>query len=218
MKSKKVAVILSGSGVYDGAEITESVLLMTQLAKHDLEYDIFAPDMQQLHVINHLTGEEIKEPRNVLVEAARIARGNIKPLTELNSANYSGLAFPGGFGAAKNLSKFAVDGPTGVIDETTESIIKAFHSQEKPIMALCITPVLIAKSLPGASLTLGKGDDDFKALQAMGAMANLCETGSIIVDQTNKIISSPCYMHTPNLVELDQEIAKATGAFVELIN
>ncbi len=72
---KKFAVVLSGCGVYDGAEIQEATLSMLAIAKQGCRYEIFAPDTKQHHVINHITGDEMEESRNVLVEAARIARG-----------------------------------------------------------------------------------------------------------------------------------------------
>ena len=156
--SKKIAVVLSGCGVYDGAEIHEATLSLFAISKMGCEYEIFAPDIKQHHVINHLTGEEMSETRNVLVESARIARGSIKSLNEFNADNFDGLLFPGGFGAAKNLSDWAFKGPDGdVIPEIREAITYAVE-KNKVIGALCISPVLLAKVLEGVNLTIGSDE------------------------------------------------------------
>ena len=108
--SKKIAVILSGCGVYDGAEVHESVITLLRLDQRGAQVQCFAPDIPQLHVVNHLTGEEMPESRNVLVESARIARGEVKDIKQANAEEFDALIVPGGFGAAKNLSAFDVKG------------------------------------------------------------------------------------------------------------
>ena len=135
-------LVLSGCGVYDGAEIHESTLTMLAIARKGASYQCFAPDIKQAHVINHLNGEEMPEIRNVLVEAARIARGNIKPLTEYNANDFDAIIFPGGFGAAKNLCTFAFDGVECVVIPQVENAIRETVAAEKPIGAFCISPVL----------------------------------------------------------------------------
>ncbi|MGC9330965.1 MAG: isoprenoid biosynthesis glyoxalase ElbB, partial [Bacteroidales bacterium] len=135
---KKIALILAGSGVYDGSEIHETTLSMYALAKNEIDYMCFAPDIKQAHVINHLTGKEMNETRNVLVESARLARGKIKDIRELHVNDYDGLLIPGGFGAAKNLSDFAFKGDNMNVQPDVEKVIKAFHDANKPIGALCI--------------------------------------------------------------------------------
>ena len=217
MSTKPVAVVISGCGVFDGAEITETVLLNTHLAKNGCEVQFFAPDQQQHHVINHITGEEMEEQRNVLVEAARIARGKVLPLSELNPDKFAGLAFPGGFGAAKTFSKFAFDGPEGEIDGVVKEKITAFHGLGKPILSLCITPVLLAKSIPGLKLTLGEGQGEQDALKAMGAEPAACPTKSHLVDTEHRVVTSPCYMHDATILEIDAGIEGATKAFRELL-
>jgi len=77
---KKFAVVLSGCGVFDGAEIHEAVFTFWAIKKHGADYQAFAPNVDQYHVVNHMTGDEMPEKRNVLVESARIVRGEIKDL------------------------------------------------------------------------------------------------------------------------------------------
>ena len=140
--NKIFAVILSGSGVYDGAEIHEATMTLLAIAKNECSYEIFAPDIKQHHVINHLTGEEMNEERNVLVESARIARGDIKALKEFIADDFDALVFPGGFGAAKNLSDFAFNGINCIVNNEVADAIKKMHSLKKPVGALCISPVI----------------------------------------------------------------------------
>ena len=156
MKVKQVAVVLSGSGVYDGSEIHEAVMTLLAIDQQGAAYQCFAPDIMQHHVINHLTGEPSDEVRNVLVESARIARGNIKPLSQFNADEFDALIFPGGFGAAKNLSSFAFEGSDCVVDGGVTTAVEAMRSQGKPIGALCIAPAAMAKILPGAKVTIGQ--------------------------------------------------------------
>ncbi len=204
---KKFAVVLSGSGVFDGAEIHEATLAMYAIKKQGAEYDVFAPDMEQFHVVNHITGEDMKEKRNVLVEAARIARGKIKPLNEFDPAAYDALLFPGGFGAAKNLSTFAIDGPDCRINIDVEKAIKGMHSAGKPIGALCIAPVLLAKMLGKVKLTIGQDEGTAKAVGVMGAVHETTDHGQVVMDEENKLFTTPCYM-------LDADIAQiGEGAF-----
>ena len=124
--SKKIAVILSGCGVYDGAEIHESVITLLRLDQRGAQVECFAPDVAQLHVINHLPGEEMPESRNVLVESARIARGAVKDIGQANAADFDALIVPGGFGAAKNLSNFAVEGAGCSINPQVLALAEAF--------------------------------------------------------------------------------------------
>lgn len=149
MEKKKFAVVLSGCGVYDGAEIHEATMTMLAIKEGGADYQCFAPDIPQYHVINHLTGEEMNESRNVLVESARIARGDIKPLTEYNANEFDALIFPGGFGAAKNLSTVAFDGADATVNPQVEETIKSTLALHKPIGALCISPAVVAKVIQG---------------------------------------------------------------------
>ncbi|TFH22716.1 MAG: isoprenoid biosynthesis glyoxalase ElbB, partial [Bacteroidia bacterium] len=144
---KKFAVVLSGCGVFDGAEIHEATLSLLAIAKKGCAYEIFAPDIQQYHVVNHITGDEMEETRNVLVESARIARGKIRDLKQFNPSSFDGLLFPGGFGAAKNLSTWAFEGADASILPEVEVAIRGMVDLKKPVGALCISPVILARVL-----------------------------------------------------------------------
>ncbi|OAN54137.1 isoprenoid biosynthesis protein ElbB [Paramagnetospirillum marisnigri] len=191
----KFAVVLSGCGVYDGAEIHEAVLTLLAIDRQGGSYQCFAPDRDQLHVVNHLTGEATGETRNVLVEAARIARGAIKPVTAFSPEDFDALIFPGGFGAAKNLCSFAVDGPGCSVDPGVEAAVKAMAKAGKPIGALCIAPALLAKILgDGVTVTIGNDPGTAEAIEAMGAKHTVAGHGGVVVDQARKLVTSPCYM------------------------
>jgi len=165
---KKIAVVLSGNGVFDGAEIHESTLTLLAIARHGVQYQCFAPDINQAHVVNHITGEEMPEIRNVMVEAARIARGNIKPLNEYNPADFDAIIFPGGFGVAKNLCTFAFDGVDCVVIPEAEKAIRDTVAANKPVGALCISPVLITKVLSDVEVTIGNDEGTASAIKKMG--------------------------------------------------
>ena len=193
-KKKKVGVVLSGCGFKDGAEIQESVSTLLAIEKQNAEYQCFAPDVQQHHVINHLTGEETNESRNVLVEAARIARGKILPLTDFNASDFDALIFPGGFGAAKNLSTFAFDGSDCTVNEEVTKAVRGMVEQKKPIGALCIAPAIMAKLLDGAELTIGDDKGTAEALEKMGAKHKNAGFSDIVIDEKHKLVTTPCYM------------------------
>ena len=165
---KKVAVILAGCGYLDGAEIRESVLTYLALSKYkDIEIDTFAPNENQHHTVNHLIGEETKVQRNILEESARIARGKVSDLKELNESNYDALLLPGGFGVAKNLSKFAFKGSTGEINKFYAQNLRAFYNNKKPIGAICISPAVIALELGSENIevTIGKDKETAQELE-----------------------------------------------------
>ncbi len=207
----KILTLLSGSGVFDGAEIHESVLTLLALKIQGLDYAIAAPDMLQASVINHLTGEETGEKRNVLTEAARIARGEIIPARKVDVNDYDGLAMPGGFGVAKNFTKWAMEGPKGEIQKDVKRIILDFWSRKKPILALCMSPVVVAKALEeknaGLVLTIGsgKGPSSYEiaqiqeGLRSISARPEDAYSYQIIVDEKNRVITSPCYMMTTEI-------------------
>ncbi|MFW6043960.1 MAG: isoprenoid biosynthesis glyoxalase ElbB [Marinilabiliaceae bacterium] len=214
--NKKFAVVLSGCGVYDGAEIHESVLTLLAIAKAGAEYEIFAPDMEQRHVVNHLTGEEMEQSRNVLVEAARIARGNIKPLSEFKAGNFDALMFPGGFGAAKNLSSFAFDGPDCSIHPEVATAIQETHQAGKPIGALCISPVLVAKVIGETELTIGSDPGTAEAVEEMGAKHIQTTHGEVVNDTKNKIATTPCYMLDATITQIADGAEKVVNAVLEM--
>lgn len=226
---KKVAVILSGCGVYDGSEIQEAVFTLWAIAKNGGTYQCFAPDIRQHHVINHLTGEEMNETRNVLTESARIARGNIKPLGEYNADDFDALVIPGGFGVAKNLSQWAFEGPNGKINSEVKEAVIATVNAKKGIAALCMGPTAVAKSLEGtdihASLTVGTDKEaspyDIKAISEgmniTGAHAVMKTVREIEVDSDHKIISAPCYMMETDIVGVQQNVQQAIDALFKII-
>jgi len=191
---KKIAVVLAGNGVYDGAEIHEATLTLLAIARQGAQYQCFAPDINQAHVINHLTGEEMPETRNVLIESARIARGNIKSLAEYAANDFDAIIFPGGFGAAKNLCTFAFDGVECKVNPDVEKAIRSTIVAEKPVGALCISPVLIAKVLGDVEVTIGQDKDTASAIETLGATHVLTTHGEIVVDQKYKVVTTPCYM------------------------
>ncbi len=218
MSNKPVfAVVLSGCGVYDGAEIHESVLTMLAIDRQGAAYEIFAPDVAQHHVINHQTGEETGESRNVRVEAARIARGAVKDLADFDPAGYDALIFPGGFGAAKNLCSFAFDGPDCTVEPSVEKAIRATHAAGKPIGALCISPAILAKVLDGVELTIGKDADTAAGIQAMGASHKAAGHGEVVVDAANKVVTSPCYMLDSTIGQIADGAHNAVAALLALV-
>ena len=184
---KKFAVVLSGCGVFDGAEIHEATLTMYAIMKHGATYEIFAPDIPQHHVINHLTGKEMNESRNVLVESARIARGKIKPLSEFDPSGFDALIFPGGM-----------------------------VSQGKPVGALCISPVLVAKVLSDVELTIGQDAETAKAIEKMGARHVQTGHGEVVVDKKYKVATTPCYMLDANIVQIGDGAMNVVKTLLEL--
>ena len=225
----KTAVLLSGCGVYDGAEIHESVFALLALSQNKLDFICTAPDLNQHHVINHINGEEMKEERNVLLESARISRGDIVPLLDLNKNNISSLVIPGGFGAAKNLSNWAFKGPDGNILQEVKDLILHCIENKKPIVSLCISPTLIAKSLQNtvytSQLTLGsiKENSEYdiaeinEAISSIGAVSNNKSIKEICIDKDLKIITAPCYMMDAKIDEVYNNIKMAIDKLSNLL-
>ncbi len=209
---KKFAVILSGCGVYDGTEIHEATMAILAICKKGYSYSLFAPDIFQHHVINHLNGQEMPEKRNVLVESARIARGNIKDLKELNVADFDALLLPGGFGAAKNWSDYAFKGENATLNTNIEKIIKDFHSARKPIGAMCIAPVLVAKALGNVKVTIGSDKQTANAIKLFGAIHQTTTVKEIVSDTANLVYSAPCYMLDTNIANVAEEAEKLVAA------
>ena len=199
---KKFAVVISGCGVFDGAEIHEATLTLLAIAQQGATYDIFAPDINQFHVINHLTHQEMPEKRNVLVESARIARGKIRPLSQFSAANYDALIFPGGFGAAKNLSSVAFDGPNAKVNPDVEAAVKSMHKTGKPIGALCIAPAVIARILGNVEVTIGNDPGTASTIERMGGKHVKTTHGEVVIDRKNKIFTTPCYMLDATIVDI----------------
>jgi enhancing lycopene biosynthesis protein 2 len=199
---KKIAVVLAGNGVFDGSEIHEATLTLYSIEKNGATYELFAPNIEQHHVVNHLTGDEMNEKRNVLTEAARIARGKINDLANFKADDFDAIIFPGGFGVAKNLCTFAFDGSNCKVNLDVEKAIRSMNERKKPIGALCIAPVLIAKILGDIEVTIGQDKDTAKAIKDMGAKHKETTHGELIVDENNKIVTTPCYMLDANIGQI----------------
>lgn len=226
----KIGVLLSGCGVYDGAEIQEAVLTMLAIEEKGAKVICISLDQPQYHVVNHLNGEVINEQRNMLIEAARIARGKIHEISIIAPADIDALVIPGGFGSAKNFTKWAFSGPEGDIDPKVKLLIVNMVNVGKPIAALCVSPVVVAKALEGsaitANMTIGSNAESspydinsFSAgLIATGVQVDMKTITEIEIDKKNKIISAPCYMMDASLLEVRQNIAMAIEALIDLID
>ncbi len=221
--AKNIGVILSGCGVYDGSEIHEAVITLLALDRAKANAVIMAPDMNQKHVINHLTGEVAEgETRNVLVESARIARGNIKDIKDVQADDLDGLVLPGGFGAAKNLTNFADEGLDCEIHREVRRLIKQLVVRQKPIAAICIAPVLLARVLGDESIshkiTIGTDKDTAQTLQMMGSTHKDCNVDRVVVDVPNKIITTPAYMLASCISEAADGIEEAIERLMDFVN
>jgi len=216
MEKKKFAVVLSGSGVYDGAEIHEATLTMLAIMKQGGTYQCFAPDVNQHHVINHLTGDEMNESRNVLIESARIARGDIKTLSEFDGQDFDALIFPGGFGAAKNLSTVAFKGPGAKVNPEVEKAVKQMLDLGKPIGALCIAPAFIAKIIgDNVEVTIGSDEGTAGAINAMGGKHVVTTHGEVVHDNQHNVFTTPCYMLDATIVDIENGATNVVKALME---
>ncbi|AJJ63876.1 isoprenoid biosynthesis glyoxalase ElbB [Yersinia aldovae] len=214
---KTVGVVLSGCGVYDGAEIHESVLTILALDRAGARVLFFAPDKPQLHVINHFNGEVVAQERNVLVESARIARGQIAPLCDADSNRLDALIVPGGFGSAKNLSDFAIQGPECVIDPDLVKLTQSMHKSGKPIGFMCISPVMLPKLLgKPVRLTIGNDPDTIEAIEIMGGEHIICPADDVVVDAENKVVTTPAYMLAGSISEAAKGIDKLVTKVLDL--
>ena len=217
-KSPKVAVVLSGCGVFDGAEIHESVFTLYALDKRGADYQCFAPDIEQAHVIDHTKGEVVDgETRNVLVESARIARGDIKPLSAFDISEFDAVAFPGGFGAAKNLSTFAFDGPNCTVNDDVARAVNDTVAANKPIAALCIAPAMIAKLLNDAEVTIGQDEGTAAAIESMGAKHSPTGHVGIVIDPKYKLVTAPCYMLESTITQIADGADAAVEALLAIV-
>lgn len=219
MAIKRVAVVLTGCGFMDGAEIHEAVSTLLALDQAGARYQAFAPDKAQLDVVDHATQAPAAEKRNVLAEAARIARGDIKPLAQLDMADFDAVILPGGFGAAKNLVDYAVKGASCAIDPDIDRVLKSARAAKKPIGAICIAPVVVAKAL-GADyhplLTIGTDTATAKDIEKLGAHHKSAPVREIVVDEANRVVSTPAYMCAQRIDEVWDGISKLVKKVVEL--
>ena len=202
---KKVAVVLAGCGSADGSEINETVTLLLALDQHNIDYQAFAPDAFQAEVYNHAIGKHASERRNMMVEAARIVRGNILPLSKFRADDYDALFFPGGSGAAKNIFSYAYDGINFKVNKEVEKAIRVIHAQGKPIGAMFIAPLMVAKVLGNVNVTMGSGQcRQAKELATIGCTHTETTTGEVAIDKENKVFSTPCYMLNATLKDIYQ--------------
>lgn len=221
---KKIAVLLSGCGVQDGAEIYESVLTLLRLDEKQVSYQCLAPDIPQMHVINHTSGEETPDSqpggsatRNVLTESARVARGEIQDLATANPDDFAAIILPGGFGVAKNFSTFATQGADCEVNSQVQEFVQAFHKAGKPIGLMCIAPALTAKLVtPGALCTIGNDAGVEGALTSMGALHKTCAVDEIVVDNTNMLVTTPAYMLATRITEAQVGIFKLVDKVLEM--
>ena len=225
----KTAVLLSGCGVFDGSEIHESVLTLLALSQNNLDFICTAPDLDQHHVINHVTGNEMNEKRNAFIESSRISRGEICKLSELNTHEISSIVIVGGFGAAKNLSNWAFKGPNGSVINDVKKLINHCINSKKPIVSLCISPTLIAKSLEetdyNPKLTLGSTLEDSEydiheinnAISSLGSVTIDKTTNELCYDEKLKIITAPCYMMNVKVNDVYNNIKLAIDKLSELL-
>ena len=215
---KKIAVILSGCGYLDGAEIREAVISLLAIERNNAQYDAFAPDINQMHVVNHLNGkEESGQSRNVLVESARIMRGKVSDIKNLDVDKYDALVLPGGFGVAKNLSDLAIKGSEAQVNEDFKRITNEFIKQQKPIGAICISPaVLVAALKDQTSANVTIGDDGDNLIQALGGNHIKCATDEIAIDEKNKIISCSAYMRDDTIKNVASGIEKLIAKVIEI--
>lgn len=226
---KKIAVLLSGCGVYDGSEIQETVFTLLSIAQQNAQAICFAPNITQHHVINHTNGEELEETRNVLVEAARITRGDIQSLDSISIDNFDALVLVGGFGTAKNLTKWAFEGPNGQINEKTTQLIRQTVATQKPILAMCMGPVVVAKALENTQwnpiLTVGttktKSPYDIQGIsdgmKSIGTNPVMKSIEEIAIDKTLKIITAPCYMMEGDIKDVYNNVQQGIKALFELL-
>lgn len=224
-----IGVLLSGCGVYDGAEIQESVITLLKIQEMGFGYTCIGVDDNQHHVVNHLDGSEMNETRNMLVEAARIARGEIVSSSEIDLSALDALVIPGGFGSVKNFTKWAFHGPKGEIHPEVKKLLVNCYNAGKPIVALCVSPVVLAKALenndPTIEMTIGsdveKSPYDIHAfvegLRACGVQTNMRTSSEILIDSENRIITAPCYMMEASLVEVSKNISMALQALQQML-
>ncbi|XP_060089573.1 glutamine amidotransferase-like class 1 domain-containing protein 3, mitochondrial [Heteronotia binoei] len=222
---KRVALILAGCGVFDGSEVHEASAVLVHLSRAGAEVKIFAPNIEQRDVVNHLKGSPSNEKRNVLVESGRLARGNIQDLAELKVDEFDAVIFPGGFGVAKNLCSWAAEGKACTVNELVKSTLEAFHGAKKPIGLCCIAPVLVAKVFPGCEVTVGQNKningrfpdaETASAIEELGCKHVCKNVNEAHVDSANKIVTTCAFMCKAPLHEIFDGIGVMVGEVVKL--
>lgn len=200
---KRAAVILAGSGARDGSEIQESILALYYLSVYGFSYSIFAPDLEQALVVDHRDGKPMGESRNMMVEAARIARGAIRPIDELKAADFDILVVPGGSGTARNLFSYAENGLDFDVLPVVDRVVREFHAARKPIGAMCIAPLMVAKILGeyGVRVTLGADGELPRSVSAAFCtqIEHVAPTAAC-VDVLNRVVTTPAYMYADSTI------------------
>ena len=217
----RVGVVLSGCGVHDGAEIHESIITMLALDRAGVDMVLMAPNIDQLHVINHYTGSEMDESRNVLMESARIARGKIRDMAEVHASDVDALIFPGGFGVVKNLCDYAMAGTDCSVNPDVKRLATDVHKAGKPIGVICIAPAMFAKIMQGAGdtveLTIGTDEQTSSDINSMGSNHVSCPVEDIVIDKKNKIVSTPAYMLAQRISEAAEGIEKLVKEVLAMV-
>ena len=214
----KVGVLLAGCGVFDGSELHEAVITLLELDKAGAEAVCIAPNMDQLHVIDHISGEEMQQKRNVLVESARIARGNIQDIATTAVDDIDALIIPGGFGVAKNLFDYAIAGVDCKVNPAVEQFIQQAHKAGRPIGAICIAPTLLAKCLAdNIELTIGNDASTAEDIRKFGGKHIECAVDDIVIDENKKVVSTPAYMQAKSIKEAAAGIAKLVQQVLQMI-
>ncbi|MBJ6726715.1 isoprenoid biosynthesis glyoxalase ElbB [Geomesophilobacter sediminis] len=216
---KKIGVVLSGCGVKDGSEIHEAVVTLLSIARNGAKAVCMAPDVE-LAEVNHLTGQETGAKRNVLVESARIARGDISNISAISAKDIDALVLPGGFGAAKNLCDFAVNGPNGKVVPEVQRLVREMAQASKPICAICIAPAVLALALGkelAPEITIGTDQGTAQAINATGSKHVECAVSDFVIDKKHKVVTTPAYMLAENIAEAAEGIEKAIKATLDLI-
>jgi len=225
----KIGVLLSGCGVYDGAEIQEAVLTLLSIEEMGAEAVCISINENQHHVVNHATGEEMEESRNMLIESARIARGNITDIADIDPVDIDALVIPGGFGSAKNLTTWAFSGPDGTILPSVKLLLVNMVNIGKPIAALCVSPVVVSKAFEGSKvsplMTIGTDQEsspyDIKGfsdgMEKTGMRTEMKSISEICVDKENKIVTAPCYMMDASILDIRKNVRSALEALRDLI-
>jgi enhancing lycopene biosynthesis protein 2 len=220
MSRPKVGVILSGCGVQDGSEIHEATITLLEIARGGADAVCMAPDAPQARVVDHRKGSPTAETRNMLTEAARIARGQVRDLREVHASDIDALILPGGYGAATNLSDFASAGEACALQPDVERLLLEMHGAKKPIGAMCIAPPLVARALTKsgirARVTIGTDRGTAEHVEKMGAEHVDCPVDGIVIDEANRLVSTPAYMLAQGIDEAAAGIAKLVREVIRL--
>lgn len=221
MAERKVGLVLAGCGVMDGSEIHEAVITLLEIARSGSEAVVMAPGGSQMDVVDHLTRKSTGESRNILVESARIARGKIREIRDVRASELDAVVLPGGYGAAKNLSNFAVEGADCSVDPDLERLLLEMHAAKKPIGAICIAPVVLARVFGRAGikvrLTIGDDAETAAKMTAMGAVHERRRVDEVLVDAENRIVTTPAYMLGPTILEVSRGIALLVPELLRMI-